>query len=616
VRVLGGVRRLVTVAPSQARGRRAKHQGSDAPSGGPALAHQSGLATQSCHDPANRPSPARLGASHVFHNLENHRARVAVSDVNGDFTYEDVYLRSWDLAKGILGLLGSGGPGQRVAFLCTPGLTHVLATWACWLAGHIAVPLCPSSTLARLQHQVVDSTCTLVITTREHADTLLPITRQHGQRVIVLDDTWWADPRVADPSEPLPPPLLEYESVDSDAAVLLYSGGGCSGVPRGVVVSHGVMAGQIGRVVEAWDWAQQDSVLHCLGLGSSYGLINSLQAPLSTGARITMMPQFDPLKVWSHLLGVGMGSGKPIPRITALPAVPAMYSKLLAKAEEIFKDKKTRDYVKAQCSKRVRLMTCGTGSLTPAVRDQWRNATGHRILENYVSTEAGTAFCNRVGGSGKVSGPGCSHLGAPTPDTLARLVRFRDHTKSSFDVLASGSSAGTETADPDESVIGELQLSSPHLASHYWLGGNMVPVDTRDGWLDTGDIVQVQQGCYKVRGRLGIEKFTSKGVQVSGRTIEKKLLACSDITDCSVVGLGDGLTDQRIAAVVVINPNKKINMDDLLKWCGENMEEAEVPTMFKLVGEIERDTTGHVAKLRIAELFPDTELVSFHDKKM
>ena len=71
-----------------------------------------------------------------------------------------------------------------------------------------------------------------------------------------------------------------------------------------------------------------------------------------------------------------MGSGKPIPRITALPAVPAMYARLLAKAEEIFKDKKTRDYVKAQCSKRVRLMTCGTASLTPTLRDQWRNATG------------------------------------------------------------------------------------------------------------------------------------------------------------------------------------------------------------------------------------------------
>ena len=43
-----------------------------------------------------------------------------------------------------------------------------------------------------------------------------------------------------------------------------------------------------------------------------------------------------------------------------------------------------------------------------------------------------------------------------------------------------------------------------------------------------------------------------------------------------MVGLGDSQTDQRVAAVVVINPNKKTNMEDPLKWCNENMEEAEV----------------------------------------
>ena len=53
------------------------------------------------------------------------------------------------------------------------------------------------------------------------------------------------------------------------------------------------------------------------------------------------------------------------------------------------------------------------------------------------------------------------------------------------------------------------------------------------------------------------------------------------LQDCSVVGLGDSQTDQRVAAVVVINPNKKTNMEDLLKWCNENMEEAEVMMMFK-----------------------------------
>ena len=53
--------------------------------------------------------------------------------------------------------------------------------------------------------------------------------------------------------------------------------------------------------------------------------------------------------------------------------------------------------------------------------------------------------------------------------------------------------------------------------------------------------------------------------------------------DCSVVGLGDSQTDERVAAVVVINPNKKTNMEDLLKWCNENMEEAEVMVMMMLM---------------------------------
>ena len=82
------------------------------------------------------------------------------------------------------------------------------------------------------------------------------------------------------------------------------------------------------------------------------------------GALFIQSEKYHPSQVWSHLLGVGMGSGKPIPRISTLPAVPAMYIKvrrkisfveilisthslqLLAKADEIFKDKKTRDYVK------------------------------------------------------------------------------------------------------------------------------------------------------------------------------------------------------------------------------------------------------------------------------
>ena len=39
-------------------------------------------------------------------NVNVDRHKVAISDVHGEYLYEDLYLRSWDLAQGIRDLLG------------------------------------------------------------------------------------------------------------------------------------------------------------------------------------------------------------------------------------------------------------------------------------------------------------------------------------------------------------------------------------------------------------------------------------------------------------------------------------------------------------------------------
>ena len=49
-----------------------------------------------------------------------------------------------------------------------------------------------------------------------------------------------------------------------------------------------------------------------------------------------------------------------------------------------------------------------------------------------------------------------------------------------------------------------------------------------------------------------------------------------------MVGLGDSQSEERVAAVVVLNPNKKTTMEDLLKWCNDNMEEAEVKSLVQI----------------------------------
>ena len=68
--------------------------------------------------------------------------------------------------------------------------------------------------------------------------------------------------------------------------------------------------------------------------------------------------------------------------------------------------------------------------------------------------------------------------------------------------------------------------------------------------------------------------------------------------------------------MIVINPTKKVNIENILEWCNENMDESEVPTLFKLVTGIARDSSGHVDKLKIKSLFNDDPLLCFYDSKL
>jgi len=599
--------------------RRGQHNDSDTPG-----IIQANLSTQSCmqeRKDLHMDQFKRKPHLPVYTQIENHRDKIAISDVNGDYLYEDVYMRSWDLAKGIIGLLGENNQNRRICFLCPNGLTHVITSWACWMSGNVAVPLCISSDQARLEHLVMDSGCSVVVTTKDQVERVHSITKVHGQKLIVLDETWWVEPKEeTDRVSPLPDPFVDPELYKHSNALILYTAG-MTGKPKGVVLSHSTLGNQVERVVEAWDWSGSDCVLHSLSLGNVYGLINSLQAPLSTGARVTLMPTFDTVKVWSHLLGVGVTSGNSLAKINTFPGVPIMYSQLLSKADELFKDKKTRDYVKTTCTKRIRLMMSSTATLPPHIVKEWKTVTGHRVLENFISTEAGTALCNRVAGSGSKPGPGCQDCGAPTSKTQTQIVRFRDHTKSKYDILATGDEAGTKVEVDDQEmqeggIIGELRLRGESVARKYWMEGAEEDIKMDDGWFNTGDIVQYSKGCYKMWGRLNCTNINHKGKLVNAANIEKKLLSHKDIEDCYVVGIGDVQTEQKIAALIVITQSRKVNIENILEWCNENMEESEIPTLFKLVTEVVRDNSGHVDKLKIKNLFAEESILCFYDSKL
>jgi len=82
-----------------------------------------------------------------------------------------MYMRALDLAKGIIDLLftqgDSGTTDHHMCFLCPNRLTHVITIRPCWMCVNVAVLLCPTSNLFRLDHLTMDSRGLIVATTKD-----------------------------------------------------------------------------------------------------------------------------------------------------------------------------------------------------------------------------------------------------------------------------------------------------------------------------------------------------------------------------------------------------------------------------------------------------------------
>lgn len=557
------------------------------------------LSTQSCLPEKNIALIQENGQNKLlfpaFANVERHRYKTAISDANGDYLYEDLYLRSWELAQGIKDLIGHDLTSSRVCLFCPGSLSHVMGVWATWMTGHVAVPLCPSSDQARVEHVIMDTKADLVITTVDQVSRVHNFTKAHGQKLIVLDETWWTEPKTVNDLEEdssLPKCQLDPVTMKDSGAMIIYTAG-MTGSSRGFVYNHRGLGGQIDLVASTWDLAASDSVLHGLKLDSVYGAINSLQAPLASGARITLVPANDTMKLWSNILGVGLKSGKTLAKINFFPSIPLVYSSLLKSSAELFKDKKTKEYVKSACGKRVRLMVSSTSALSPSVLAQWKNVTGHKILDNFVSTETGT--------------------GLESKET--QIVRYRDHTRSVHDVLAK-TSGNTNNVDTEkETVTGELriklQTDTRNIEEGVEFGSN-----DDEKWFNTGDLVEFSGGSHQLWGRLNMTMIRHRGATINTLKVQKKLLSNKDIDDCYVVGLGDVQEYQQLAAVIVLTKTKKVNIDSILEWCSTELNEEEIPTIFKLVLNIPRDNSGHVDKIKLRPLFHEEDILCFHDCKL
>ncbi|XP_036951995.1 malonate--CoA ligase ACSF3, mitochondrial isoform X1 [Acanthopagrus latus] len=523
----------------------------------------------------------RLNQKPVFARASAFGDRLAIVDSSGSHSYQQLYSSSLRLAGRISAALKSdfgGLEGKRISFLCANDASYTVAQWATWMSGGTAVPLYRKHPKSELEYIISDSQSSLLVAGHPYGETLEPLAQRLGLPCLTLPPT--SDLSTLDGTDSQEKETAITDWADRPAMIIYTSG--TTGRPKGVLHTHSSIQAMVQCLVSEWAWSKDDIILHTLPLHHVHGIVNKLLCPLWVGATCVMLPDFLPQKVWEMLL-----SSK-APVVNVFMAVPTIYSKLIQYYDQHFTQPHVKDFVKAVCKERIRLMVSGSAALPLPTLQRWEEITGHTLLERYGMTEIGMALSNPLNGP-RIPGA----VGLPLPSVEVQIVM---NNKTNITIVE-GSHRETRERPGLEGKEGELLVRGPSVFKEYW----NKPQETResftdDGWFRTGDTVVYKDGVYWIMGRSSVDIIKSGGYKISALEVERQLLAHPDITDVAVIGAPDAVWGQKVTAVVQLKKGQSMTLPELKTWAREHMAPYTIPTGLELVEEMPRNQMGKVNK--------------------
>src|SRR5512132_128327 len=287
---------------------------------------------------------------------------------------------------------------------------------------------------------------------------------------------------------------LRFEDVargPDDLAAILYTSG-TTGRSKGAMLTHRNLASNAQALAETWHFAADDRLLHALPIFHSHGLFVATNVVLSVGASLLLLPRFDADEIIRLL-----------PKATAMMGVPTFYTRLLARP----------DFTRARVA-HMRLFVSGSAPLSVETHREFRERTGHAILERYGMTETNTNTSNPYDGP-RVAGS----VGLPLPGVEIRVAEPR-------------------TGQPlPQGEIGVIEIRGPNVFKGYWRMPEKTKAEFRaDGFFVSGDLGFIDENGYvHIVGR-DKELIISGGFNVYPKEVEAAIEALPGVADATVIG--------------------------------------------------------------------------------
>ncbi len=521
-------------------------------------------------------------------SAKNYPDNVALNYMGNKITYKKLDAMVNQFARALVDL--GIKEGDKVA-ICLPNLPQtVIANYAIWRIGAVAVQNNPLYTERELSYQLNDSDSKMIVTMALlvpriekiksetkiekiiacHINSYLPFPKKQlfpfvrkamHRKITPTDDLLVFQDIIKKYSSD---PVSEKSKWDK-LSTLLYTGG-TTGVSKGVMLSHENISTNAQQLVN-WFPEIGDTDVRMVGT-----------FPIFHSAGLTAIQNGCIWKAWEHIM-IPRPEPKGIIDILKkekpnwLPGVPTIFVGLLNEPE--FR-KMDLTFIEGFVS--------GAAPLaTDTIRDLKELTGGAIICEVYGLTE--TTVLATAGPWGGELKPGS--VGVPVPSTDIKIVDLDKGKKK----MKTGEA-------------GEILIKGPQVMMGYYKKPKETKEVLKDGWLYTGDIGVFDEDGYITIVDRKKDMIIAGGYNIYPVEIDDILFDHPKILEACAVGVPHDYRGETVKAFVVIKDGETLTEEELTKYCKEKMAAYKVPKIIEFVDDLPKSAVGKILRkiLRAQEI--------------
>ena len=440
-------------------------------------------------------------------------------------------------------------PGDCVAIQVekSPEMLNIYA--ACAQAGLVFLPLNPSYTVDELTYFIENSEARLIICDEKNKEDLKII----NQNLSVLFETLNGNSTgsIIDKANSAPENFETVARSEKDLAALLYTSG-TTGKSKGAMLTQANLLSNGKALVDAWEFAKDDVLLHALPLFHTHGLFVATNVVLLAGGSMIFLPKFD----LDDII-------KKLPKSSTMMGVPTFYTRLLG-------DKRFNK----ELVKHMRLFVSGSAPLLSETHIQFEKITGHRILERYGMTETNMNTSNPYKGERRAG-----TVGLPLPGVELKITDPKTGNALS------------------RNEIGQIEVRGPNVFAGYWKLPEKTKAELREnGFFITGDLGKIDEDGYvHIVGR-DKDLIISGGYNIYPKELELFIDDQDGVLESAVIGIPHPDFGETPLAIIVPESNTDPNINKIKENFTIQVARYKHPSQYEIVKSLPRNAMGKVQK--------------------